>query len=183
MAQSTINYNDLFLPDFAGACLTSRKTIEAGQGELVAGTVMALNQATNKFVKFDSAAVAAVIGVAAPTSAAPAVTTADAVTASGTPDTKAAFVTAVAAPVLTQGTLTTSAVNTTPTVGVCILLEAVDATEETTGLMGFQGQIDSDKLVLAGSTITTVTETVKAVLRANGIHVRGGTSALALAGV
>lgn len=173
MAQSTISYNDLFLPDFAGACLTSRKTIAAGQGELTAGTVMALNQSTNKFVKFDSAAVAPVLTVAAP-----AVTTADAVTASGTPDTVAAFVTAVAAPAVTTGS-----VNTTPTIGVCILLEAVDATDETTGLMGFQGQIDSDKIVLAGSTITTVTETVKAVLRANGIHVRGGTSALALAGV
>jgi|GEM_PF-6719591 len=176
MPQSTINYNDLFLPDFAGACLTARKTIEAGQGELAAGTVMALNQATNKFVKFDSAAVAPVLTVAAP-----AVTTAafvDSVDFTDQTVTTANGVATVAAPAVTTGS-----VNTTPIVGVCILLEAVDATSETTGLMGFQGQIDSDKLVLAGSTITTVTETVKAVLRSNGIHVRGGTSALALAGV
>jgi hypothetical protein len=182
MAQSTINYNDLFLPDFAGACLTSRKTIAVGQGELAAGTVMALNQSTNKFVKFDSDGIAPVLTVAAPVAQAPAVTT-ETVIKTQDPETTAVVVATVAAPVIAAPAVTTGSVNTTPTVGVCILLEAVDATDETTGLMGFQGQIDSDKIVLAGSTITTVTETVKAVLRANGIHVRGGTSALALAGV
>lgn len=85
------------------------------------------------------------------------------VTASGTPD-------------------TTAVLDTTKIAGVAILLEALTVTTSVTAKVGLAGGIDSDKVVLGGSTITTLTEYVKAVLRMNNIFVRAASNAIAVAG-
>lgn len=85
------------------------------------------------------------------------------VTASGTPD-------------------TTAVLDTTKVAGVAILLEAVTVTTSVTAKVGLAGGIDSDKVVLGGSTITTLTEIVKAILRMNNIFVRAASNAIAVAG-
>jgi len=85
------------------------------------------------------------------------------VTASGTPD-------------------TTAVLDTTKVAGVAILLEAVTVTTSVTAKVGLAGGIDSDKVVLGGSTITTLTEIVKAILRMNNIFVRTPSNAIAVAG-
>jgi hypothetical protein len=85
------------------------------------------------------------------------------VTASGTPDTK-------------------STIDTTKIAGLAILLESLTVTTSVTAKVGLAGGIDSDKVVLGGSTITTLTEYVKAVLRMNNIFVRAASNAIAVAG-
>lgn len=80
-------------------------------------------------------------------------------------------------------TIDTTDLDTTPVVGVGVLLEAADAeSAEATARVGFTGGVFSDKLVLAGSTVTAVNAFVEAVLRANGIEVLNGTSSIYVAG-
>lgn len=144
MAQTTLSYNELFQGAFGMPARTKVGTLTASLGALAAGTILVLDPATNKYIKWDSSAVTVV-------------------TASGTPD-------------------TTTSISTTKTVGLAILLEAKTVTTETTGLLGISGEINAADLVLAGSTITTVTEFVKAVLQLNGIFVKTGSNALNVAG-
>ena len=73
--------------------------------------------------------------------------------------------------------------DTTPVVGLGVLLEAAAAASaEVNAAIGISGSAFKDKLVLAGSNITTVTDYVEAVLQANGIYVRAGSNAMAVAG-
>jgi predicted deacylase len=182
MAQTTLSYNELFTGAFGAAARVKTGILTASLGALSAGTVLVLDPTTNKYVKWDADSEAAVLTVAAPVAQAPAVTT-ETVIKTQDPEATAAVVKTVAAPVIAAPAVTTATVQTTPIVGLAILLEAKTVTSETTGLLGISGEIDETDLVLAGSTITTVTEFVKAVLQLNGIFVKTGSNALNLAGV
>ncbi len=183
MAQTTLSYNEIFQGAFGLPARTKVGILTASLGALAAGTVLVLDPTTNKYVKWDGDSEAAVLTVAAPVAQAPAVTTESVVKETGTPDVMADVVKTVAAPAIAAPAVTTATVQTTPIVGLAILLEAKTVTDETTGLLGISGEINAADLVLAGSNITTVTEFVKAVLQLNGIFVKTGSNALNLAGV
>lgn len=171
MAQTQHDYNELFYGVNGQPALIRDGSLTASLGALVKGTMLTLDPATNKYVLFDSASVAAVTAVAAP-----AVTTVEVIKTQD-PEAKEAVVKTVAAPAVT-----TAAIATTNAIGAAILLEDITVTDSVTAKVGLAGGIDADKIVMAGSTITTVTEFVKAILRMNNIFVRTGTNAIAVAG-
>lgn len=73
--------------------------------------------------------------------------------------------------------------DTTRIEGVGVLLEAAAAASaDADAEIGISGTAFKDKLVLAGSNITTVTDYVEAVLQCNGIYVKAGSNAMAVAG-
>jgi len=175
MAQTQHIYNELMTGAPDQALRMADRAIEAGQGSLVHGTVLVLNPATSKYVKWDSAVVAAVSGIAELTITEDSVVTD--VDFTGETVTSADVVATAA-----LGEVTTANVNATPIVGLAILLEDVDATSEVVARVGLTGQIANSALVLAGSVITTVTNYVRAVLQLNGIFVTVPTNANVIAG-
>lgn len=81
-------------------------------------------------------------------------------------------------------TIDSTDVDTTSIAGMVILLEDADASSAAaTAKVLKTGGVHEGDLILAGSTITTVTERVKASLRMNGIEVISGTSSIYEAGV
>lgn len=148
MAQTQLNYNQIMSGAHGEVFRKKIGAITNGAGDLLAGTIVVLDPATNKYVVWDSAAVAPVLTVD-----------------------------------FTGETVTTGAVNSTPLVGVGVLLEdAAAAASEVDAAIGLSGTAFEDALILKGSTITTVTDYVKAVLQMNGIYVKTGTNSIRVAG-
>lgn len=132
MSQTLIERNELFFGINGEPARYKDITITAGQGALVAGTLLVMVPSTRKYIKWDS--VATIVRDSA-------------------------------------GTGTTT-LDMTPTAGLAVLLEAVDATSEASGVAGLTGGIDAADLVLAGSNITAINDFVVAVLKNNGIYVQ-----------
>jgi hypothetical protein len=172
MTQTQLDYNDRMFGTRDHNFRYGSVTIASGAGSLAAGTVIVIDPATGKYGKWDTSSVAAITALAA------LVTTTETVIKTQDPETTADVIKTVA-----NGTPTTTAIDTTKKVGVAVLLEAADATSaDVTAHAGFTGGVMSDKLVLAGTNVTTVTAYVKAVLRSNGIEVQTGSSSLYVAG-